>query len=383
MSSLSLKNLTVSNGTTTPTSPTSFTSSSEYANYFCEYAKLYHQKDMLEDVLRMRAYYQAIVGNPSVFKDKVVLDVGSGTGVLAMWAAQAGAKKVYAVEATPMAANARVIIQQNNLQNIVQVLQSKVEDIELPEKVDIIVSEWMGYLLVRESMLDSVIFARDHFLKEGGALYPSHARICWGAVVNEHGYEENAAAFHETMSDWQRFLVTMKSDFNIDMSSMTKKFEDENREYFLNQATYRNLASEQVLAENCSTTELDLNTVTVEELRVIKEDFTMDAQYEGQVTALACWFETDFKGSKQEPTPNQVTLDTSPHVGETHWGQQVFYLERTVPVQVGDVLHVTSVIQRHRDNDRMVHCTMGLTKLSKKDSSVPPITFAPRLFHIQ
>lgn len=43
--------------------------------------------------------------------------------------------------------------------------------------MDIIISEWMGYFLLRESMLDSVLHARDKFLKPGGALYPSHARM--------------------------------------------------------------------------------------------------------------------------------------------------------------------------------------------------------------
>ena len=51
------------------------------------------------------------------------------------------------------------------------------ETVELPEQVDIIISEWMGYFLLRESMLDSVLFARDKFLRPGGAMYPSHARM--------------------------------------------------------------------------------------------------------------------------------------------------------------------------------------------------------------
>ncbi len=63
---------------------------------------------------------------------------------------------------------------------MVEVIQGMVESITLPEKVDIIISEWMGYFLLRESMLDSVILARDRFLKPGGALYPSHARMFLG-----------------------------------------------------------------------------------------------------------------------------------------------------------------------------------------------------------
>ncbi len=63
------------------------------------------------------------------------------------------------------------------LGGVVEVIQGTIETVSLPEKVDIIISEWMGYFLLRESMLDSVLVARDRFLKPGGALYPSHARL--------------------------------------------------------------------------------------------------------------------------------------------------------------------------------------------------------------
>ena len=71
---------------------------SDFANYFCSYAQLHHQKQMLADHNRMAAYHSAILGNPDVFKDKVVMDIGTGSGILAIWAAQAGARKVYASE---------------------------------------------------------------------------------------------------------------------------------------------------------------------------------------------------------------------------------------------------------------------------------------------
>jgi protein arginine N-methyltransferase 1 len=59
---------------------------------------LYHQKEMLEDQRRMQAYYDSVFENKAQFQDAVVLDVGTGSGILAIWAAQAGARKVYAVE---------------------------------------------------------------------------------------------------------------------------------------------------------------------------------------------------------------------------------------------------------------------------------------------
>ena len=68
------------------------------------------------------------------FVEKTVLDVGTGSGILAIWSAQAGAKKVYAVEATKMAEHARVLIKANNLEDVVEVIESNMEDVSLPEK---------------------------------------------------------------------------------------------------------------------------------------------------------------------------------------------------------------------------------------------------------
>jgi len=54
-------------------------------------------------------------------------------------------------------------------------LKGRLETLKIPEKVDIIVSEWMGYFLLYESMFDSVIYARDNYLKPGGMLFPDKA----------------------------------------------------------------------------------------------------------------------------------------------------------------------------------------------------------------
>ena len=75
------------------------------------------------------------------------------------------------------------------LGGVVEVIQGTIETVSLPEKVDIIISEWMGYFLLRESMLDSVLVARDRFLKPGGALYPSHARLYLALMRSQHAQQ--------------------------------------------------------------------------------------------------------------------------------------------------------------------------------------------------
>jgi protein arginine N-methyltransferase 1 len=138
---------------------------------------------MLKDVVRTRAYQRAIEENPNDFKDKIVLDIGCGTGILSMFAARAGAKHVYAIENAEIALFAREIIKRNGFEDKITVIKGKMEEITMPvPKVDIIISEWMGYFLLYESMLDSVLWARDKYLVKGGKMLPDKIHMYLAAV---------------------------------------------------------------------------------------------------------------------------------------------------------------------------------------------------------
>lgn len=78
-----------------------------------------------------------------------------------------------------MAKIAEKVVEENNFRDVIKVIQSRVEDLKIEDigKVDIIVSEWMGFYLLHEGMLDSVITARDHFLQDNGLLFPNEATI--------------------------------------------------------------------------------------------------------------------------------------------------------------------------------------------------------------
>jgi protein arginine N-methyltransferase 1 len=128
------------------------------------------------------------MGNPNDFKDKVVLDIGCGTGILSIFAARAGAKHVYAIDNAEVAYTARKIIADNHLSDKITVIKGKMEEIDLPVKeVDIIVSEWMGYFLVYESMLDCVLFARDKYLnKATGKILPDKCQMKIAGLEDEN-----------------------------------------------------------------------------------------------------------------------------------------------------------------------------------------------------
>lgn len=163
---------------------------------------------MLKDKARTLAYQRAIENNSEDFKDKIVLDIGAGTGILSIFAAKSGAKHVYAVENAEIALFAREIIKQNGLSDKITVLKGKMEEIELPvSQVDIIISEWMGYFLLYESMLDTVLWARDKYLVKGGKMLPDRATIKI-AAIEDYRYKSSKFGF------W-------KNVYGVDMSCLS------------------------------------------------------------------------------------------------------------------------------------------------------------------
>jgi protein arginine N-methyltransferase 1 len=186
---------------------------------------------MLKDTVRTRAYMNAIMQNSFLFKGKVVLDVGCGTGILSMFAAKvgavlfaikathhlrqklpsqtqpsqnqknqkAGAEHVYAIECSSIAEQAKAIVADNGLADRVTVVHGKAEEVSLPvDKVDIIISEWMGYFLLYESMLDTVIFARDRWLAPGGLVLPDLCRLMV-AGIEDGDYRSDKIDFWDSV----------------------------------------------------------------------------------------------------------------------------------------------------------------------------------------
>lgn len=156
----------------------------EHDYYYGSYSHFHIHEEMLKDTTRTRTYRAAIENNPQDFKDKIVLDIGAGTGILSIFAARAGAKHVYAIENAEIAHFAREIVKRNGLESKITVIKGKMEEIVLPvPKVDIIISEWMGYMLFYESMLDCVLWARDKYLcKENGKMLPDRCTVHLAAI---------------------------------------------------------------------------------------------------------------------------------------------------------------------------------------------------------
>lgn len=171
-----------------------------------EYGSIEFHRKLVNDRVRMDRWRAAI--EAVVRPGDVVLDVGSGTGVLAFFAARAGARRVFAVERSPMAGLARRLAADNGLADVVEVLRSDLEAVELPEPVDVIVSELVSKSFIGQRMERLVGTARDRWLKPGGRivparvegrLAPAEAAEAWTALrfpdAALHGLDFTAADF--------------------------------------------------------------------------------------------------------------------------------------------------------------------------------------------
>ena len=106
------------------------------------------------------------------------------------FAVKAGAKHVIGVDMSTIIFKAREIVKVNGMADKITLIQGKMEEIELPfPKVDIIISEWMGYFLLYESMLDTVLYARDKYLAKDGLIFPDKATI-FMAGIEDGDYKE-------------------------------------------------------------------------------------------------------------------------------------------------------------------------------------------------
>lgn len=333
----------------------------DFANYFCTYAYIYHQKEMLEDHKRTGAYYMACMQNRAQFSGKVVLDVGTGSGILAIFAAKAGARKVYAVEATDMAKSAKRLVVAQGLGDVIEVIQGVVESVEIPEKVDIIISEWMGYFLLRESMLDSVLIARDRFLQPDGALYPSHARM-FMAPIRTPLTNQRQADYKGALYGWEEFLLDMKQYYEVDMTCLSSDYDKEQKEYYCKTAAWTDIHPSQLLGLPALIKSYDLRSLSLEELKApLHASFAMNITENGSIDAFAGFFDTEFKGSPEHPADVPTLLTTAPDpTGATHWGQQSFFMHPPLECFKGDRIHCEFEMRRRKDNHRLLEIKMNL-----------------------
>jgi len=293
--------------------------------YFDSYSHFGIHEEMLKDSIRTRAYMNAIIQNSHLFRDKVVLDVGCGTAILSMFAAKAGARLVIGVDCSKIIQQAREIVNQNGFGDRIVLIKGKMEEIQLPvEKVDIIISEWMGYFLLYESMLPTVLYARDRYLVPNGLIFPDKASLFLAAIEDED-YRRKKIDFWDNV-------------YGFDMSTI--------KHIALAEPLVDVVEQSAVISDSVKILDLDLLTCTNEDLSFVSS-FSLKFKRNDYCHALIAYFDCHFT---QIHRP--LKLSTSPFKEYTHWKQTVFYLNEHIIVNQNEVLLGEIRVTPNRVNPR-------------------------------
>mmetsp|Transcript_989 Transcript_989/g.1235 ORF Transcript_989/g.1235 Transcript_989/m.1235 type:complete len:365 (+) Transcript_989:93-1187(+) len=301
--------------------------------YFDSYAHHAIHEEMLKDEIRTRTYQSAILDNPHIFRDKIVLDVGCGTAVLAMFAVQAGAKHCYAIDCSSIIDQAKLIVQKNGFSESITLIKGKVEEIELPvDSVDIVVSEWMGYFLLYESMLDTVIFARDKWLIKDGIIFPDKAIMYISAL-------EDAAVKRDRIDFWNDV-------YGFDMTPI--------KQIALCEPVVDVVDAKAIVTDAVPIVELDILTCRKEDAS-FASDFVLCAQRNDFINGFCAHFECAFT---QIHKP--IGFSTSPFSNYTHWKQTILYLEDAITICEGEKIYGRICCRPNRKNRRDLDITLDI-----------------------
>uniref|UniRef100_A0AAV1U9N7 type I protein arginine methyltransferase n=1 Tax=Peronospora matthiolae TaxID=2874970 RepID=A0AAV1U9N7_9STRA len=294
--------------------------------YFDSYSKVDIHREMITDRVRTDGYRNAILNNPEVFKGKVVMDVGCGTGILSMFAAQAGAAKVIGIDCSEMGDVAREIVVANGFSDVTTILRGKVEDMDLPvDKVDIIVSEWMGYCLLYEAMLDTVLFARDKWLAPDGRLFP-----------------DKCSLFIQGMEDSSQRLAFWDNVYGFNMHPIKSKISI--RDAFVEDVQLSDIITSRELLQK-----IDIDHVTYDELD-FHSTFTLSIMRDATMHGFVSSFDIGFE--RGIPHPEYFT--TGSEGVPTHWHQVFFHISEPFAVKKGDRIDGKWWVRRNAENPRFL-----------------------------
>jgi SAM-dependent methyltransferase len=317
------------------------------------YAELPAHRSMIFDEERNRLYAQAL--QKVIRPESVVLDLGAGVGVLGLLAAAAGAKRVYLVEPEPVVQMARLVARANGLEDRIRILEGRIEDVQIPEQVDVIVSVFTGNLLFTEGLLPSLYFARERYLKPGGHLVPDAAEL-WFSARALPGTQD------KYVGRWSRPML------GLDLSPL--------RPYAGNHICWPSRAeiSGKALTVPVCALALDLHSARAADCDIAVETLTSTT---GRCDALLGWIRIRL---------GDAWLSSDPESPEVHWSPAVLPIDPALDLVAGDPVRIGFKCPMAGDwswslaarNERRQHSTFlgrwaGMDRLRKMaaDSRLP------------
>ncbi|MEO8665803.1 MAG: methyltransferase domain-containing protein [Ignavibacteria bacterium] len=275
-------------------------------NYFTSFTE--HEK-MLADVSRMEAYHNAITKHVS--KGDIVIDLGTGTGILSFFAAKKSPAKIYAIDHGKIIDSAKKIAAHNKITGI-EFVNANSKTFTMDEKADILIHEQIGALLFDEHMVENILDLRDRVLKKGGKILPGKFEVFLAPVKLK---DNSRVPFI-----WEQEIYGVKYDCFNDLSSDVKAqhgilmVRPGTVDYFLSEP-------EKIMS-------FDLETLNVPDIP--KEfKFSLKVDRDGRSDGFCFYFNIIFD--------NENILSTNPLTSTTHWNIPILRT-RTQNYNLGDEL---------------------------------------------
>lgn len=270
---------------------------------------------MLEDRERTGRFLRAI--RETVRPGDVVVDLGTGSGVLAIAAAQAGARQVYALEATTIAETARRAFADNGVADRILLIEGHSTQIQLPERADVLVSEIIGNEPLAERILETTSDAVRRFLKPEARLIPRRLRVHALPVEMPAKDRDRVRVSDAALESWRQ-------DFGLDFSALAELSRQTPTSMQVKPAQ---LAQWVTLAESRCVADFDLTRASHP-----REPATaiVECCRAGRLEALAVWFEVDLGSGEW------LTTDPASFRPDNHWTHPVYVLGKPLLVNVGD-----------------------------------------------
>ncbi len=275
---------------------------------------------MLNDRARTASFQQAI--RETVTPDDIVVDIGTGTGVLAITAAKAGARHVYAIEGGSIGPLARQNFVVNRLADRITLIEGRSTHIELPEKADVLVSEIIGNDPLDEAILETTADAVQRHMTSDARLIPRDLRIYGLPVTIPNRWLEQHIFTEDATDQWQSWYG---QDFSI-LSATTRK-----QSHALYANTYETRDWPRLSAPIC-VADIDLSAIPK---RNIETRTTFRATAAGELNGIIVYFETRLSESVD------FSIHPSRATSENSWASKIWVAGRPIQLAAGEIFQLS------------------------------------------
>ena len=275
---------------------------------------------MLNDRGRTETFLRAIA--EEVKPGDVVVDIGTGTGVLAVTAARAGAAHVYAIEAGRMADAAQAVFAASGASDRLTLIRGWSTQLDLPQRADVLVSEIIGSDPFEERVLQVTVDARRRLLKPDARLIPTAIRAYCLAVTVPENMVNDVCFTSQTIANWRAW-------YNLDFSPLPALVQDSRAPAM--KVTTRQASRWPIISEPILLAAVDLRTFQEPTIQV---EVTAEISQPGVLNGLMMFFELEVGVDTITTHPRKATEANS-------WTNPIWFLRPARSMQAGDKLTIS------------------------------------------